>query len=567
MRQLALAALILAAVPSLAHAEVDESTITSPANPTYRLYEPERTLAEPRLRIEATTDAQNQEEVDVLCSYGNQHTVLIKDQSVDADGTLEVEVPLGRFPVELCDLRVVPVGYRGPDFTSFTGPVVAASSYLPQIDTAPVRGSEEWAVLNYAVWTGHQRAAAVITSAGAGGLFDAVGVKAQAHEPFGYRTWHEGAGIVELMVDGRRAYASADIPLFGFGSEQPTAPAGFESLQATVTLDEASGAISTSESQRIFRCDGTDDERPQEEDCRTVLDTGIRLERTVALGREHSIADVRDRWVSTDGRAHQVQVRYSVKEQDAKAAEDPLWRFPGDAAFRKYDEGDVLVPGPGTALVRDRNALSAPGALSFAPAPARFRIGDGQTLEEDTLLAVPAGGAVPVRRVFATARDDAEAAALGRATEDGFEAPRVVITGAGSRTVSGRATDNVGVVALTVGGRPAAVAADGTFSTPVTLRRGANEIAVTATDGAGLSTTTSVTVRRGAARRCRVPKVRAGVRVRAARAALRKAGCRTRTRRVASRSVRKGRVVGLTRRAGRTLPFRARVGIRVSAGR
>ena len=136
----------------------------------------------------------------------------------------------------------------------------------------------------------------------------------------------------------------------------------------------------------------------------------------MSLTREHSIADVRDRWVSTDGRAHQVHVRYSARASDAKAAEDPLWRFPG---------------------------------------------------------------AAPVRRVFATARDDAEAAALGRAIEDGFETPRVVGPGTG------------------------------------------------------------VTAPRGAPRRCRVPRVRAGVRVRAARAALRSAGCRTRTRRVASRRVRR----------------------------
>jgi hypothetical protein len=571
-RALALAALTLAVAAPSAQAEVTQSRVTTPAGPTYRLYEPELTrAAEPMLEIAATTDAENAERIDVICSYGDSHRLIAENEQVEPDGSVEVEASLGSFPVQLCDLRVVPAGYRGPDFSSYTGPVVAASPYFPKDYNAPVRGSDEFAVLSYLVLSGHQRAAASITSAGGEGLF-VIGVKEQAHEPFATTTWREGAGLQEVTVDGRRAYTTADIPLFTFGTGQATAPAGFEGLQTSVTLDESTGALAVSETQRIFRCEGTDSERPTEEECGTVLDTGIRLERTVALTREHSIADVRDRWVSSDGRPHQVAAKYTVKvQEERKAAEDPLWRFPGDAAFRKYAKGDVPVQRPGTALVRDGNGFSAPGALSFAPAPSRFTFGDLGGLDETVQLAVPAGGAASSRRVFATARDAGEAEALGRATEDSFEAPRVTIAGAPASgalaTVTGRATDNVGVVALSVGGRPAAVAADGSFSVPVALARGANEIAVTATDGAGLTATAQIAVQRGAARRCRVPKVRAGVRVRAARVALRRAGCRARTRRVASRTVRKGRVVGLTRRAGRSLPFRAAVGIRVSAGR
>jgi hypothetical protein len=559
--------LVFLALAAPAQAAITESRVTSPAGPTYRLYDLQRTRDVPQLQIEASTDAENQEKVDVLCSFGDTHVILLEDERVDADGSLEIRSDLDDFPAALCDLRVVPTGYRGPGFSSFTGPVVAASSYFPRFNAVPVRGSDELAVLEYLVTSGHQRAVADIMSAGAHGLLTATGVKEQAHEPFASTTWREGAGIRDVMVDGRQAYTAAGIPTFDFGTDRAKAPAGFEGLHASVSLDEATGALAISESQRIFRCDGTDSAKPTEEECGTVLDTGIRLERTISLTREHSIADIRDHWVSSDGRPHHVLTRYGVKTQEVKAAEDPLWRFPGDAAFRKYGEGDVLVQGPGTALVRDRNAVTAPGALSFAPAPSRFIVGDGGGVDETVQLAVPAAGAAPVRRVFAVGRDTAEAEALGRATEDGFEAPRLAITGATSRTVSGRASDNIGVVALTVAGRPAGIAPDGSFSVPVTLARTVNEIVVTATDGAGLTTTERVAVRRGAVARCQVPKVRAGVRVRAARVALRNAGCRARTRRVRSRTVRKGRVVRLSRRSGRLLPFRTTVTIRVSAGR
>ena len=175
MRQLALAALILAALPGLAHAEIGESTITSPANPTYRLFEPERTRAEPELRIEATTDGANQEKVDVICSYGDTHDVLVENEPVDAEGRVEVDVALGRFPVALCDLRVVPAGHRGPDLSSFTGPVVSASHHIPRTNEVPVRGSDEPAALGYLVAGGQRRAAVIVASAGDGGLFAAPG--------------------------------------------------------------------------------------------------------------------------------------------------------------------------------------------------------------------------------------------------------------------------------------------------------------------------------------------------------------------------------------------------------
>jgi hypothetical protein len=500
--------LLFLALAAPAQAAITESRITAPANPAYRLYEAQRTRAAPQLEIEATTDAENQEKVDVICSYGDTHAILLEDEAVDADGSLEITSDLDDFPATLCDLRVVPAGYRGPDFSSFTGPVVAASSYYPRFNATVVRGSEDLATLDYLVTSGHQRGVADVMSAGAHGLVTATGVKEQAHEPFASTTWREGAGIRDVIVDGRQAYTTAGIPRFDFGTDRALAPTGFEGLQADVSLDQATGALAISESQRIVRCNGTDSARPTEEECGAVLDTGIRLERTISLTREHSIADIRDRWVSSDGRAHAVLARYGIKEQDVKAAEDPLWRFPGDAAYRKYGEGDVLVQGPGTLLVRERNALSAPGAFGFAPAPSRFTFGDAGGVEESVQLAVAGGGAAPVRRIFAVARDSAEAEALGRAV---------------------------------------------------------NEI-VTAT---GPTATERVTAPRGAVARCRVPKVRAGIRVRAARAALRNAGCRARkaTRRVRSRTVRKGRVVGLDRRAGRLLPFRTAVRIRVSAGR
>jgi hypothetical protein len=569
-RALALAALSLVVAAAPAQAKVTRSTVTAPSDPTYRLYELEPTLADPTLTVAATTDGVAGDKVDVICTFGTDSSLLLKGVPVGPAGAVEMEVPLATFPAELCDVRVVPAGFDRPDFTAYTGPAVAVSAYVPDRFSVPVRGSARIARLDYFVGTGHQRATVSLASSGDGSLFAAIGARADTHEPFAVSTWRGGAGIHEVEIDGRRAFVAGRIPLFDFGTAQDWAPAGFEGLQSSVALDAATGALTVEESERIFRCPGEARDRPDEETCGTVVDTGVRLERTVLLTREHSVTDVRDRWVSADGQAHAVRALYAVDVEAAKA-EAPVWRFPGDADFRPVATGDMVPHGPGTVLVRQAADLLAPGAFSFAPAPERFSFDEGGTLSELVQLAVPASGAAALRRVFAVGRDAGEAAALGRATEDGFEAPSVVIADASAQgaraTISGRATDNIGVAALSVGGRATAIAADGTFSVPVPLAVGPNEIAVSATDGAGLTATARVTVQRAAVARCRVPKVKAGRRVRVARAALRKAGCRSRTRRVRSRSVRKGRVIGLNRRAGRRLPFGTAVVIRVSAGR
>lgn len=70
-----------------------------------------------------------------------------------------------------------------------------------------------------------------------------------------------------------------------------------------------------------------------------------------------------------------------------------------------------------------------------------------------------------------------------------------------------------------------------------------------------------------AARRCVVPKVKAGVTVAAAKRALARGNCRAKTRQVRSAKVRSGRVVRLGQKAGRRLAARAVVVVEVSRGR
>jgi len=73
--------------------------------------------------------------------------------------------------------------------------------------------------------------------------------------------------------------------------------------------------------------------------------------------------------------------------------------------------------------------------------------------------------------------------------------------------------------------------------------------------------------RRPSAKRCVVPKVKAGSTLSAAKKALAKKGCKAKTKKVRSAKVRRGRVVKLSHKAGKKLKHKAAVTVLVSRGR
>lgn len=71
----------------------------------------------------------------------------------------------------------------------------------------------------------------------------------------------------------------------------------------------------------------------------------------------------------------------------------------------------------------------------------------------------------------------------------------------------------------------------------------------------------------GSAKRCVVPKVKVGAKVRAVKRALARRGCKAKVKRVRSAKVRKGRAIKLSAKAGKKLAHRKTITILVSKGR
>ena len=499
-RALPLAVIAAALIPASAQATVTRTAVTTPTGPTFRLLQPEVKAVE-RLLIMGTSDGAPGDLVDLTCSRGDALPRLKDNVPVGKDGGFSALVELDVVKPAACILRALPSKYIGKELAAYTGPLLSVTYFAPRAGVTAVRGSEGVVPLDFGVETGHRRGHATLGSAGGGGLRAQYGV-GPALDRYATQTWRGGAGLASLVVDGRVAYVGAGIPRFDYGSQRPEAPLGFDGVQSQATVDPVTGDVVVTETARALRCDRTDAGNPDAKQCATVLDTGVRLQRTVTFSGEHAVADVRDRWVSTDEGPHRIRLEYA--EQAAPA----LWRFPGFAGFRKPVAGERVVPhGPGTVLVHDGSTAQAVGALTYDPAPEAFVFSDSDRATEILTLDTPAA----VRRTFTLGEN---------VIQPDVEPPVITVE-----------------------------------------RRGPSERVTVREQGRQEPRPQPVN-------RCVVPRVRVGAKLSAAKSALKKAGCTPgKVSRARSAKVKKGRVVRLSRSAGKQLPAGTAVGIKVSRGR
>jgi len=177
---------------------------------------------------------------------------------------------------------------------------------------------------------------------------------------------------------------------------------------------------------------------------------------------------------------------------------------------------------------------------------------------------------------------------LALAAQDRFEPPSVVIgsptsgttASAATTTLSGIASAGSGIQSLVVNGQSVPVASDGAWSTEVPLSSGTNMITAVATDAAGATAQAQVAVAYSPPPppppppsplappvTCKVPKTK-GMKLNAAEKALRRAHCTVgKVKRHKSRTVRSGRVMSTTPRAGRVLKAGTKIELFVSKGR
>jgi hypothetical protein len=236
--------------------------------------------------------------------------------------------------------------------------------------------------------------------------------------------------------------------------------------------------------------------------CASFRPSGIAIQRTVVVRNATRSLETKDRYVSTDGSAHEIDALYDQAQNSTPGING--YRFPwvDGATFNGHLAGDEIALPPGrVSTLFAKYKLDAPdddpqytqGSLTLAPRPDRIRFTGAAEFEVGFRRTVPATGALAIEQRFTvgTRRADveAQAASMEQRANAGLgvaiTSPTQVSGYDPSYTISGTTTTPGGVRSLVVNGTAVTPKPDGTWSTTIRLARGANALTATVVDTAG----------------------------------------------------------------------------------
>jgi hypothetical protein len=415
MRFLApLAVLFLLAVAAPAQADITSSVITTPKNPRFLLYTARDT------GIEVAGRATGIGNVDLVCVVGSSATVLAHDVQVGGDGKfwapgtsldpLIYEDPYA--PGTTCRLRAVPAGTKPDQLTHFRGPVLAISRYVRvPLDSGPNAGK----------LAGYHLYAAGVDRDTDFGAFGAFGVNGVALDPVtleqpdgdGYDAGTPADALAGLLIDGVTAYSSGAAASSPGGYGAGGLPGFAELPSPTVRFDDASGAVDVSERTPFMKCGPDVSYPPTQFTCTRFDAVPVQMQRTTSVLAGDQIVRVVDRWSSTDGHPHRLDLTLS---HAACCSYDHEYRFPGETSFNTHGGDVVIGPFPAGSPILARHAGGAGSGLVYLPLQsadgARFLNHDDFGLVYNNRT-IPASGALEFTHYYLTTRSagDLDAAA------------------------------------------------------------------------------------------------------------------------------------------------------------
>ena len=516
----------LALSTASASALVDESQITTPAGTTYPLSNSNIAEAGTPITISGTA---NFAEVDVRCYYaaggGSSTYFALAEPVAVVAGSFSVAVPridFGADEPELCRLRAVPVG-ANPSLPpgeegSFAGPLVAPSNFSFQTNAYEATSDS---------LSGSFYAQAADACGLESHLIDPTTLESTANLFYCDgkvldRPSETTAGEKETNahIDGAPVYSpkvseSVEKAVVPVSSPMP----GAQKLAiVSKSFNESDGDMSITEQDPFVKCAPETLELPTKSSCTSFASAGVTLERTWTFGDADHIAAMLDVWRSTDGKAHKVEFDYYNEFNQANKA--GAYDFPGTAGFAGTSENETIAlpAGPGTILYKyDRatseagNGEEPQGAIVYDRAPTgALKVTTPSTAGVEGVydapytLSVPASGTSDIRMTYIQGfglpeiQSEAGAALAGYAPTISLAAPvngATIETESSNVAVAGAAADSGALASVTVNGSPVTLGAGGSL-TSVPLVPGTNTITATATDQAGLTKSTSVSVTR-----------------------------------------------------------------------
>jgi len=514
-----------------ASAEVQTSEITSPASPTYTLYDETASSPDNTMLVAGTTTGSGNVALRCYLAAGSKEGFTQLAEVTPKEGRFEKAVEIGALGLHPCVLRAVPPGNSEPHAPGteaeeakdpFKGPRVAVSSFKTLTDA---NGLTDDYALGLGTLTGHLGLdsagncgldhSSLISpeslAEGEEGLFHCAGAL-HKEQPLALG---KAATRSEIVLDGADAYGPAAA---GYWEERlKTTLPGAPALTVSKTFATSDGTATVTETDPLVRCSPQPTVfPPTTSSCREFVATGVQLERTWNTSHGDQVAAMTDRWTSTDGAAHSLSAIYSqglVANEGAGGA----YELPGTGGFVTTAPGQLVgVPAGAGAIYYKEDAAAEGvghpvGAIVYDRTPSEplsFVLGSheaaGKESEFETPYAatVPATGGYTLATTYIQGAALAEVQALAQDALAGYQPPTVTISSPASGTkVSGASVTVSGTAgalgetpSLTVDGHPVSVGTGGLWSTSVALSPGANTIAAVATDALGLTAEKSIEV-------------------------------------------------------------------------
>lgn len=440
LRSPALTTLLFAlVVASPAAATVTTSSITAPVNPTFTV--DDIGFGGTNLSVSGTTDGSDTDTLDIRCYHGAHSFETLANNVAISGGSFSTNPPLsglgGPAPLPACVLRAVPHGdstdHPPGSASTFTGPFLGQGSHFVDMISG---GQNDGAQYDFDREQGAQRGLVALFAASDLGIGSANLWTQPLLDP-SQGIWFGNAFFYfqptfehtrsELRIDGVDAYG----PASAFDAfPEAKSESGFPSLGYSETLNQTSGNLTVEDFEPIVTCaNAPGTYPPTSASCSSFTSAGVLLHRTVTTTSSGRVIGIVDRWSSSDGRPHLLDVLYENDQESDDAggigaADDGAYQFPWrDSAFTGYAT-DATFGGPSSApasfLYKTRADVDSAGdnvhpfgAVTFQSTPEEFHFLRGTSdvsysaLTMRYLRSIPATGDCGLR--FAYSDDFSEA--------------------------------------------------------------------------------------------------------------------------------------------------------------
>jgi hypothetical protein len=404
MRTLLLALALMLACAGTAQADVVNSNITTPSDPSFPVFTGSNTM---HVAGTATTSGATNNSVDIVCTFGSGGGSVTAQTGVPVDTgthTFSADVQLLSLQWITCVLRAVPSGTdpSALDLTPFSGPRlgIARLAQAPpgdrwtdfELALGPFGGNSDFNnVSNCGVAATYALDPVTLDFSG-----EAWGCSDSLWDQPSYP-----AGRPSVRVDGKDSY-------FASGFHDAGTATYPDNPDPVLTVDPTNGLGSASSQNNLGGCSPGGAFPPDNTNCANGVSNGVRDDHTATLTRSGELVVTGDTFVSTDGHPHTLDLWFA----QSSGTTGPTWRFPGQTSFAAHAGGQELSGLPGGPGATIQNGINCYGVFAWNAPPDVVHFLDGDRFYTHYAVSVPAGGSATISFAYGSTFTEDEANAL-----------------------------------------------------------------------------------------------------------------------------------------------------------